>query len=560
MIHLRVHLLSYTSFPTLGSFIDQYYRNYDEQWLQASVWLANNTAMAKQYKKLRLILGDQLNSQHSWLKEQSEDTLYTLMEVKSEATYVKHHIQKVVGFFLSMRAFAQILEEEGHSVKYFKLDDKDNQQSIPENIKKLVETHNIECFEYQLPDEYRLDEALKKSCAGLDIETNAVDTEHFLSARDGVEKFFEGKKTYLLESFYRDMRKQYNILMEEDGESPLTGQWNYDKSNRKKLPKNHELPQPLHFDKEVSEIVKLIKDHNIETIGTVDEKHFTWPTTRAECLELLQHFAEQQLHLFGDYQDAMVERDYLLYHSKLSFAMNSKMLHPLEVVNTSVEYWQDNQDKIDISQIEGFVRQIIGWREYMRGIYWAKMPDYAEKNYFGHQASLPGWYWTAETKMNCLKHAIGQSLEHAYAHHIQRLMVTGNFALLLGVHPDEVDQWYLGIYMDAIEWVEITNTRGMSQFADGGIVGTKPYISSANYIHKMSDYCKNCYYDHKEKFGDKACPFNSLYWDFYDRHEDKLGNNPRVGMMYRTWEKMDGEKRAQILKQAEAYKQGVEEL
>jgi deoxyribodipyrimidine photolyase-related protein len=228
------------------------------------------------------------------------------------------------------------------------------------------------------------------------------------------------------------------------------------------------------------------------------------------------------------------------------------------VIQAVEQYWSERQDSIDIAQAEGFIRQILGWREYMRGIYWAKMPEYANLNFFDHEEKLPSWFWTGETKMNCLHHAIKQSLDQAYAHHIQRLMVTGNFALLLGVHPDELDQWYLGIYIDAIQWVEITNTRGMSQFADGGIVGTKPYVSSANYIHKMSDYCANCQYDRKKKVGEGACPFNSLYWDFYNRHEDKLSKNPRVGMMYRTWGRMKDKDK--ILEQAQYYKERVEEL
>lgn len=211
-----------------------------------------------------------------------------------------------------------------------------------------------------------------------------------------------------------------------------------------------------------------------------------------------------------------------------------------------------------MAQVEGFIRQILGWREFMRGVYWAKMPDYAKMNFFGHKRPLPSFFWDGNTQMNCLKHAIGQSLEHAYAHHIQRLMVTGNFALLAGIDPDEVDQWYLGIYVDAIEWVEITNTRGMSQFADGGIVGTKPYVSSANYIDKMSDYCGSCHYSKTKKTGEKACPFNSLYWAFYERNREKLENNPRIGFVYNTLSKM--KQKDEILKQAERYLENLEEL
>ncbi len=516
--------------------------------------------MSQQFTRLRLILGDQLNARHAWYDEKSNDTLYVLMECRSETDYVKHHVQKVIGFFLAMRAFAGQLRAAGHAVCYIDLDDENNRQSITDNIRKLISEYNIQRFEYQLPDEYRLDEALKALCEELTIETQVFDSEHFMAERHTVADMFKNKKTYLLETFYRNMRRKYGILMEKDGETPLTGRWNYDAENRKKLPESVDIPAFPSFRRNVSDIANMLEKMDVETIGRVEVEQFDWAVTREECLEVLDHFVKIRLQNFGDYQDAMTERHGLLFHSKLSFAMNVKLLHPMEVVQASIDYWQKHQEEVDISALEGFVRQIIGWREYMRGIYWAKMPDYKTLNFFGHQAALPGFYWTGNTKMNCLKHAIGQSLDSAYAHHIQRLMVTGNFALLLGAHPDEVDAWYLGIYMDAIEWVEITNTRGMSQFADGGMVGTKPYVSSANYIHKMSDYCKNCHYNRKEKYGERACPFNSLYWDFYDRHEDKLGKNPRIGMMYRTWARMDAEERARILQQADAYKKNADDL
>lgn len=512
------------------------------------------------YKTLRLVLGDQQNISHSWYEEKDKNTLYVLMECLSETDYVRHHIQKVVGYFLSMRHFAEALKKQGHQVKYYHLDDKDNEQTISGNIKALVKKHNIEQFEYQLPDEYRLDEEMKQLADELSIPVKSVDSEHFLSARDAVEKMFEGKKMYLLETFYRKMRTRYNILMEDDGETPLTGRWNYDAENRKKLPKKHEVPPAFDQTKDATEIVNLIEKKGVKTIGRIPNNKFNYPISKEEALELLDHFLKVRFSLFGTYQDAMVERDDLLYHSKISFALNTKILSPLEVVKAVEDYWSKHEDDIDIAQAEGYIRQVLGWREYMRGIYWAKMPDYAKTNFFEHQAKLPEWYWTGDTKMNCLKHAINQSLDTAYAHHIQRLMVTGNFALLAGVNPDEVDAWYLGIYIDAIQWVEITNTRGMSQFADGGVVGTKPYVSSANYIHKMSDYCSGCYYDRKEKTGDKACPFNSLYWDFYNRHTDKLSKNPRIGMMYRTWERMGDEKQEAILKQADYFKKNMNDL
>ncbi|MFN7118349.1 MAG: cryptochrome/photolyase family protein [Saprospiraceae bacterium] len=515
--------------------------------------------MSKAAPTLRLILGDQLNRHHSWFQQQNDHIHYIFMETRYEANYVRHHIQKIVAFFLAMRAFAEELRQQGHQVIYLTLDDPENFQSIPDNIKYLIQKHDFQRFEYQFPDEYRLDVALTQLCETLPIATQAVDSEHFLTARYDLRDFFKGKKTYLMESFYRAMRKKHRILMEPDGVTPLTGRWNYDAENRKKLPDNQPIPNTLTFERDATSIVKMLENFNIKTLGKIDAAHFSWAVTREENLQVLQEFVQRRLAKFGDYQDAMTQRDEILFHSRLSFALNTKQLHPLEVINTCIEYALQNQHTISFSALEGFIRQIIGWREYMRGVYWAQMPSYRTLNYFNHHAPLPDWYWTGATKMNCLQHAINQSLNTSYAHHIQRLMVTGNFALLLGCNPDEVDAWYLGIYIDAIEWVEITNTRGMSQFADGGIVGTKPYVSSANYIDKMSDYCQNCFYNKKQKYGERACPFNSLYWDFYDRHADKLAKNPRIGMMYRTWEKMDSEERARILQQAAIYKNQVNE-
>ncbi|MDF1698378.1 MAG: cryptochrome/photolyase family protein [Saprospiraceae bacterium] len=509
-------------------------------------------------KKLRLILGDQLNHSHSWFDTSNKDTLYVLMEMRQETDYVTHHIQKVVAFFTAMRAFADTLKAQGHTVTYIKLDDSNNHQSLTKNITDLIESHGINKFEYQLPDEYRLDQQLKAFCDSLTVPSEAFDTEHFLTQRDDLGNFFKGKKTYLMESFYRSMRRKHNILM--DGDQPETGKWNYDAQNRKKMPKTHTPPSPILMNRNVNDIFTMLQNVGVKTIGNIDADHFIWPVTRKESLKVLDYFTEHLLHYFGDFQDAMTPEYWSLYHSRVSFALNAKILNPLEVVHAVIDAYRKQSDRIDISQVEGFVRQIIGWREYMRGIYWAKMPEFAEMNYLDHTRKLPSWFWTGKTKMKCMSHSIQQSLDYAYAHHIQRLMVTGNFALLAGIDPDEIDQWYLGIYIDAIEWVEITNTRGMSQFADGGIVGTKPYVSSANYIDKMSHYCKDCYYDKKVKTGPKACPFNSLYWNFYDQHTDKLSKNPRIGMAYRTWAKMDNEKKEALLLQANHYLEQIEDL
>jgi deoxyribodipyrimidine photolyase-related protein len=438
------------------------------------------------------------------------------------------------------------------------LNDKDNLQSFDKNIEQLISKYHFTHFEYQLPDEYRVDLHLKSLCQSISITSSVVDSEHFFTHRNELGNFFEGKKTYLMESFYRAMRKKHHVLME--GDKPVTGQWNYDGDNRKKLPKNHKPIAPLVFENDVSKIYEEITKSNIETIGNIDAKNFVWPINRTQSLELLDFFATECLSLFGSYQDAMTPNEWSLYHARISFSMNVKMISPQEVINRAIDEWKKRPEEIEYNQLEGFVRQIIGWREYMRGIYWNKMPEFATLNFFNNQENLPNWFWTGNTKMNCLKDAIKQSLDYAYAHHIQRLMITGNFALLAGVHPDEIDAWYLGIYIDAFEWVEVTNTRGMSQFADGGIVGTKPYVSSASYIDKMSNYCGSCFYKKALKTGDKSCPFNSLYWNFYDKNEDKLGKNPRIGMMYNVWRKMKPEDKTAMLLQADYYLKHINEL
>lgn len=510
------------------------------------------------YPTLRLVLGDQLNSKHSWFAKPNDDVLCVLMEMRQETDYVAHHIQKVVGFFMAMRAFAQWLEDKGHKVLYLKLDDKRNQQTLPDNLEWIIKEHSCKRFEYQLPDEYRLDELMKQLPERLDIEIESADTEHFLTTRTELSEFFKGKKTYLMESFYRNMRRKHSIMM--DGKDPVTGQWNYDAENRKSLPDKATVPPPLVFKHDATDIVNLLEKQGIKTIGSLDAKAFPWPIDRKESLLLLKHFVKHCLPLFGTYEDAMHSKYWSVFHSRLSFSMNTKMLSPLEIVEAAINAWKEEPDKISVAQIEGFVRQIIGWREYMRGIYWAHMPSFAQENFFNHKRPLPGWYWDGSTRMRCMQFCVGQSLEKAYAHHIQRLMVTGNFALLAGIDPDEVDQWYLGVYIDAIEWVEITNTRGMSQFADGGLVGTKPYVSSAKYINKMSNYCKGCHYDHKSRTSDSACPFNSLYWHFYHRHRELLEGNPRIGMVYRTWDKMSDADRKATLAQAEHYLERLNKL
>lgn len=507
-------------------------------------------------KTLRLILGDQLNLQHSWFSSAHKNMIYVLMEVKQEQDYVMHHIQKIVGFFAAMRNFATQLERRGHIVIYLKLDDKHNKQTIPGNLAELILAHKIERFEYLLPDEYRLDEQLKKFCKGLKIETSIADTEHFYTRRDDVANFFDGKKQFIMENFYRQMRRDWKVLM--NGKNPVGEVWNFDKSNRKKYDGKVALPDAKVFNHDVSSLKKMVDKMGIRYFGEINEKHFTWPLSRKEAVLSLDYFCKNLLPHFGTYEDALLQEHASLFHSRLSFALNTKMISPKEVIDRAVHEWESRKKEIDLAQIEGFVRQILGWREFMRGIYWAKMPEFETLNFFNHTHKMPEWFWTGETKMNCLKQSISNSLENAWAHHIQRLMVIGNFALLAGIHPDEVDEWYLGVYIDAIQWVEMTNTRGMSQFADGGIVGTKPYVSSGAYIHKMSDYCEKCHYHPAKKTGEKACPFNSLYWHFLARNEEKLITNQRISMVYRTLEKLKDKE--ELMAQAEKYLKEIEQL
>ena len=509
-------------------------------------------------KTLRLILGDQLNSNHSWFKSVDDSVTYVMMEIRTETDYTQHHIQKVVGIFAAMRNFALQLKSNNHNLIYFHLNDENNLQSFQSNIQSLISKLQFTNFEYQLPDEYRVDEDLKQLCNAISISSISVDSEHFFTTRTELGAFFQGKKTFLMESFYRAMRKKHYVLME--GDQPLTGKWNYDSDNRKKLPKDHKPTSPLVFNNDVSDILIEINKTDIKTIGLIEANNFLWPINREQSIELLDFFATECLPLFGSFQDAMSPNEWSIYHSRISFSMNIKLISPKEVIERVTKEWQERSNEIEYHQLEGFVRQIIGWREYMRGIYWNEMPNYANLNYFNNLEKLPSWFWTGNTKMNCLKDAINQSLNYGYAHHIQRLMITGNFALLAGVHPNEIDAWYLGIYIDAFEWVQITNTRGMSQFADGGIVGTKPYVSSASYIDKMSNYCGSCYYKKSIKTGDKACPFNSLYWNFYDKNESKLAKNPRIGMMYNVWIKMKPEDKTALLEQADFYLKNINNL
>lgn len=493
-------------------------------------------------KTLRLVLGDQLNPQHSWFARKDESTTYVLMEVRQETDYVLHHAQKILAIFAAMRRFANALRLAGHRVEYMRIDDEKNKHDIPANISWLLEHLGATHFEWQQPDEWRLDDQLTRFASALHergVQVRRMDSEHFLTTRSDAATLFGDRRQWLMEHFYRHMRRTHRVLM--DGDQPCGGRWNFDAENRKPWNGSPAEPEDRRPSHDHRALWCSIQAAGVRSFGQPCADALRWPIDRSEALEQLEHFVRDGLPHFGDHQDAMHTSTKRLFHSLLSFALNVKMLHPLEVIQRVEAEWRAG--RAPLPAVEGFIRQILGWREYVRGVYWARMPGYEANNHFAHQRPLPPWFWNGQTRMNCLSRSIGQSLDTAYAHHIQRLMVIGNFALLAGLAPKAVHGWYLGVYIDAFEWVELPNTLGMSQYADGGLLATKPYVSSGAYIHRMSDYCKNCSYDQKRRTGSDACPFNALYWDFFERNADKLSGNHRLSMVYRQLGRFSAEER-----------------
>ena len=522
----------------------------------------DRTDLKHQYRCLRLVLGDQLNHQHHWFDSIDPDVLYLVAELHQETSYVRHHVQKICAFFAAMASFSDQLVKTGHPVLHLTLDQTRNYDDLPDLLQSIAAKYGVSRIEYQQPDEYRLRQQLTAMETTNGVEIRHCDTEHFLLLESEFADLVRAGRHNRLETFYRSMRRRLNLLM--DGDQPLGGQWNFDAENRERLrPKDMaDIPTPLCFDNPVRDILQRLERHGVDHFGAGPDS-LIWPIDREQALQLLQHFCDHCLPRFGRFQDAMTGEHphrWSLYHSRLSFALNCKLLHPMEVINRALARFEDGSEDVSLAQIEGFLRQIIGWREYVRAVYWVNMPDYADRNHLQAERELPAYFWNGETRMNCMREALGQSLDYAYAHHIQRLMITGNFCLLTGIDPDQVDTWYLGVYVDAIEWVEMPNTRGMSQFADGGFIATKPYSAGGNYINKMSDYCKGCHYDIKQKTGPSACPFNSLYWGFMHRHRDWLEQNPRIGMVYRNWDRQAPEQRAQTLERADWCLHHLEDL
>lgn len=493
--------------------------------------------------QLRLILGDQLSKTIASLSDvDKENDLILLCEVREEATYVKHHKKKITFLFSAMRHFATDLSEQGYHVRYVKYDDADNKGSLFGEVKHALELYDIQTIILTQPNEYRLTTEVDTWSERLNVPLDTRQDERFLCSTQQFNDWADGRKQLRMEYFYREMRRKHKILME--GDKPVGGQWNFDSENRKPPKDGLDIPDTYSQtpDTITEDVLKLVAEHFSDHFGDLQPFHFA--VTRDQALQALDEFISRRLKQFGDYQDAMIQGEPWMFHSHIGFYINCGLLDPLECIRRAEAAYYEGS--APINAVEGFIRQILGWREYVRGIYWLKMPDYKSADFLNAQRSLPSFYWTGETQMNCLRQCVTETRENAYAHHIQRLMVLGNFALIAGLSPDEVNEWYLLVYADAYEWVELPNVTGMILFADGGLLGSKPYAASGAYINRMSNYCGSCRYKVTKKNGPDACPFNYLYWDFLIRNDDKLRGNPRMGLIYKNLDRMDDEKRQAI--------------
>lgn len=501
-------------------------------------------------KSVRFVLGDQLSRSISSLRDIDSSTDIVLMtEVRDETTYVPHHKQKIALILSAMRHFADELINEGIEVDYVRLTDGGNTHSFADELGRAIERHDADAIVITEPGEYRVmrDVESWEQRFGVPVDIRP-DTRYFAS-RTRFAEWVAGRKSLRMEHFYREMRRETGLLMH--GGEPEGNRWNFDADNRKRLPTGHRLPRRRRYQPDMitQDVLALVEAQFGAHFG--DAEPFGWPVTRADALSALEDFIAVHLPQFGDFQDAMKSGEAFVHHALLAPALNIGLLTAREVCHRAEQAYRDGL--APLNAVEGFVRQILGWREYVRGIYWLAMPDYRETNALAAKRSLPSFYWSGQTAMHCVAEVVGQTQKHAYAHHIQRLMVTGNFALLAGVAPAEVESWYLAVYADAFEWVELPNTHGMVLFADGGLLASKPYAASGAYINRMSDYCSGCAYDVSEKSGPKACPFNYLYWAFLMRNEAELSGNPRMAMPYRTLNKWPADRKETILHDADAF-------
>lgn len=499
---------------------------------------------------LRFVLGDQLTRHLSALRDlDPERDVVLMVEVQEETTYVRHHQQKIVFILSAMRHFAEQLRSEGIEVDYVYLDDPENSGSFGGEMERAVQRHGAQRVVMTEPGEWRVEAMMRSWQDDMEVPVEILDDDRFLCSRAEFAQWAKGRKALRMEFFYRVMRRRTGWLME--GKDPVGGRWNYDAENRKSLPKDVQIPARLRFAPGdiTRQVMDLVNAQCADHFG--DLEPFGWAVTRHDALGALRHFVDDALPRFGDYQDAMSQQEDFLFHGLLSPYLNVGLLTAEEVCKAVLAAY--DAGNVPLQATEGFVRQILGWREYVRGIYWLKMPQYESSNFLDAHRALPDFYWSGETDMQCLRLTVEATRRNAYAHHIQRLMITGNFALLAGIEPAEVEAWYLMVYADAFDWVELPNTHGMTLFADGGLLGSKPYAASGSYIHRMSDYCDGCAYSPKVKLGPKACPFNFLYWNFMIRNRERLNDNPRMAMPYRTLDRMSDDRKEQIVRESEAF-------
>ena len=503
-----------------------------------------------------LVLGDQLSDRLSSLNSLEPEDVVLMVEVWSEASYVKHHKQKIALVFSAMRHFADELRANGRSVIYVPLTDPENTQSLTSEVERHQSSHHFSEWLLTEPGEWRLKAAFDELKATLPVPFQIVHDDRFICSHDEFQAFLKGRKQPRMEHFYRKIRQSTGILM--DGGDPVGGQWNFDHDNRKALDQRA-TPNPPQWplDSITEAVIELVNTRFTDHFGVLDGTGFQWPVNREQALFMLDHFITARLPSFGDFQDAMVLGKDTLFHSLISTSLNLGLLRPMEVCQAAEEAYR--QEHAPINAVEGFIRQIIGWREYVRGLYWAYMPDYQTRNSLNASWPLPAFFWDeSKTGMVCLSEAIRNTRENAYAHHIQRLMVTGNFALIAGCSVTEVCEWYLSVYADAYEWVELPNTLGMALFADDGVMASKPYCASGKYIDRMSDYCKSCRYQVKETETENACPFNYLYWDFLMTHQERFRSNPRMAMILRNLDRFGEPKLAAIRSRAMEFRARIE--
>ena len=501
-------------------------------------------------RHLILILGDQLDRQSLVFDDfdPKYDAIW-MCEASFEAEHVWSSKPRIAIFLAAMRHFRDELLARGFKVLYRQLNTHQADSLETALAEDLVKYKPRKVVAVK-PGEWRLTQSLPEVCKKADVIWVERPDQHFFCDEHDFAEWAKGRKEYRLEFFYRWLRKRENVLMQAD--QPVGDKWNFDHENRGVFDKRGPgfLPKPITFEKDkiARAVIALVEKHFANHPGKLES--FDWPLTPVQAEAALEDFIEHRLPLFGQYQDAMWTNEPYLYHSRISAALNLKLLSPKKAVAAAIKAYEAG--RAPLAAVEGFVRQIIGWREFVRGMYWLRMPEFLEDNALNAQADLPDFYWTGKTDMICLQQAIGQTLDHGYAHHIHRLMVTGLFAQLLGVKPKLIHQWYLAVYVDAVEWVELPNVLGMSQYADGGKMTSKPYVASGAYIKRMSNYCGSCRYKPEQSTGDSACPFTSLYWDFLSRHQDKFARHPRTALQWKNLTRIDTDKRKQISKQADS--------